>query len=107
MNILNGRRRVTIAGATAAVAMVMGLAACGGDGDPVAQSETPRTVWGKITDDIGEDGSVDVDTALAAFSYAIAPLPGAQVPDGEIEELPDASIAIAWTLAHFDELTDE
>jgi hypothetical protein len=74
---------------------------------PVAELEVAPTIWEKITDGIGEDGSVSLDTALAAFSYAIAPLPGAQVPAGEVEELPDASIAVAWVLARFDELTEE
>lgn len=40
----------------------------------------PTTAWEKTLARIGPDGSVDLDTALVAFSLAIAPLPGVTLP---------------------------
>lgn len=100
------RRRFVAKIVSAGAAVLLGTAACGGDSNPDGAT-APATVWEKITSGIAEDGTVGLDTALSAFSYAIAPVPGATVPDGEREVLPDGSAAVAWTLAHFDELSDE
>lgn len=73
----------------------------------LAHERGPATAWQHVTDEL-TDGEVDLDTALAAFSLAVAPLPGAQTPDtDDTDDLPDASVAVAWVLRHHDQLTDD
>jgi hypothetical protein len=86
-------------------ALTMFVTACGGggggDAEESEESKTPKgvkTAWEKVLDGIGDDGTVSKETALAAFSLAIAPLPGVKVADGDPGPIPDGSAAIAWVL---------
>ena len=73
----------------------------------VTHDSEPETAWQEITDEV-TDGEIDVATAVNAFSLAVAPLPGSSEPrSGEGEEMPDASVAVAWVIRHHDELSDE
>jgi hypothetical protein len=73
-------------------------------------SETPRkpgpSVWDTTLEEIGDDGTVSLATALKAFALAIAPLPGVSVPDTE-RTIVSGTIAVNWVLAHWAELTPD
>jgi hypothetical protein len=96
-----------MAAAIVAGAVILGASACGGNPRNISADPQPATVWDKITSGINDDGTVGLATALAAFSYAVTPLPGVDLPEGEPEDLPSASGPVAWLLSHFDELTVE
>ena len=64
-----------------------------------------ETAWEKVLDQVRPDGSVSVETALQAFSLAIAPLPGVHVPAGPAGRIPDGTLAINWVLSKFDKLS--
>lgn len=73
--------------------------------DPGAEWQ-PTTAWETTLARIGPDGSVDLDTALVAFSLAIAPLPGVTVPPEDPGVIDDGAEAVRWLRSHWDELTD-
>jgi hypothetical protein len=75
------------------------------DGSPAPNR--PKTAWEKVLDQIGPNGEVSKETALAAFSVAIAPLPGAKIPDGPQQTIPSATGALRWVRSHWDDLTSE
>src|SRR5262249_25501653 len=107
----NQRRRAAPLVVLAAFTML--VTACGGgggDGDDAEESKTPKgvkTAWEKVLDGVDDDGTVSKETALAAFSLAIAPLPGVKVPDGPPGPIPDGWAAIAWVVRQYDQLTPE
>ena len=47
------------------------------------------------------------DTAVAAFSLAFGPLPGAALPDGPRRPVESGSLAVQWILRHWGSLTPE
>jgi len=64
----------------------------------------PLSAYELVLEQIKPDGTVDKDTALAAFSLAIAPLPGVAVPDGPKQSIQSGTAAISWTMQHWGEL---
>ena len=82
-------------------------------GQPAASAEImvpqyePTTAWERVLSGIERNGQVPLETAMAAFSLAVAPLPGVEVPPGEPEFIGSGSGPIRWVLGHWDELTDE
>lgn len=85
--------------------MVSGLTACTSTkpGNDSAAPPAP-TAWQNVLDQIRPDGTVTVATALAAFSVAIGPVPGAQPPTGTRGAIPSGTLAVSWVLARWDEL---
>jgi hypothetical protein len=65
----------------------------------------PRTVWQAVLDRVKPDGSVPPQMALQAFSVAIGPLPGVEVPRGPTGQVGSATGAIGWLRANFDRIT--
>jgi hypothetical protein len=107
------RRGCTPAPARSAVVSALalvaaGLAACGGGGgggDGAAAGALPeKTAWPQVLDGIADDGTVPKETALQAFSLAVAPIPGVEVPAGPPGPIFSGSGAIRWTLRYLDEL---
>lgn len=88
---------------------VGGAGAPSPSGAPTSQTPTTQaptaTAWEKVTAGIRRDGSVPLETALAAFSLAVGPLPGVEVPAGEVGFIGSGSGAIRWLLGHWNELT--
>jgi len=89
--------------------LVVVLAACspakpGGGGG--SAPPTP-TAWRLTLDRVGPDGRVDLPTALAAFSLAVGPVPGAAAPAGRTEAIPSGTVAVLWIFAHWSELSAE
>lgn len=66
----------------------------------------PTTAWEKTLARIRPDGSMDLDTALVAFSLAIAPLPGVALPPEDPGLITDGTEAVRWLRSHWNELTD-
>ncbi len=70
-----------------------------------------QSIYAKLFDEVRDDGTVSLDTALRAFSVAIAPLPGVEIEAGdvapELYERASGSFAIRWIRDHIDELTAE
>jgi hypothetical protein len=68
--------------------------------------ETPAGDWSDILQRIEPDGDVDLDTALAAFSHAVGPLPGVAETSGEPDPF-SGNDAVRWIIHHWGELTPE
>jgi hypothetical protein len=63
------------------------------------------SAFDQVAAQVRPDGTVSTATALAAFSLAIAPLPGVSAPPGPRRTIPSGTLAIAWVAAHWAELT--
>jgi hypothetical protein len=63
--------------------------------------------WGKVTAGIARDGSIPLEVALQAFALAIGPLPGVEVPSGDLPPLSSGSEPIRWIIGHWEDLTAE
>jgi hypothetical protein len=91
--------------AVAGTVLAAGLTACGRDRPRFMAPE--RSGWQQILGRITPEGTVDAATALTAFSYAIAPLPGVDIPPATGAPPHSGTIAVRWVLAHWAELTDD
>jgi hypothetical protein len=118
-------RNIPLVRQVSLVALAIVLAACGSDGfyrpfpadpDPSAApggSPDPdggvgaATAWERATAGIRRDGTVPLETALAAFVVAFGPLPGVPDPDGELGFEGSGSGPLRWVLANWDGLTRE
>jgi hypothetical protein len=65
------------------------------------------TAWERVLDQIGPDGEVSFETALAAFSLAVGPLPGVPMPAGPVAPIASGTGAIRWLQGYRSRLTDE
>lgn len=97
-----------IAGLVVAAALAVAAVGCssddgGGGTTPRHSSESfpPPSAYDLILRQIGPDGTVSAQTALAAFSLAIAPLPGAPGPTGPAAPIVSGTAAVRWALAHW------
>jgi hypothetical protein len=70
------------------------------------ESSPPSAAWDAVRAEIRRDGTVPLDTALAAFELAVGDLPGVETP-GEPVGLTSGSGPTRWLLGHWDELTPE
>ncbi len=100
----NGRAR---AGVAAIVAAAVALTGCSTIGKTAEERQPEQSAWEKVLDGIGPDGQISKDTALKAFSLAVAPLPGVKTPSGGEITIRSGSAAVRWTLGHWSELTPE
>ncbi|MDQ1659177.1 MAG: hypothetical protein QOD41_4260 [Cryptosporangiaceae bacterium] len=64
-----------------------------------------RTAYERVLDQVGPDGTVTKDTALAAFAAAIAPLPGLPSPARSATANPSGTLAVQWILRFWPQLT--
>jgi hypothetical protein len=91
------------------VAVVVGasLAACSSGSKTAGSGSTPAipSAWQQTLDKIGPDGTVDLPTALAAFSLAVGKVPGGNPPAGPVEPIGSGTLAVSWVLAHWAELS--
>jgi len=119
------RRGAQVRIAVVAAAVSLAVSACGSPGlyvpgapNPAAESagpgpsggddaNGPTTAWGRAIAGIGRDGTVSLDTALAAFSVVFGPLPGVEPPTGDPAVSVSASGPTRWILNHWDELTPD
>jgi hypothetical protein len=65
----------------------------------------PPTVWEAVLDQIEPGGRVPPRMALQAFSVAITPLPGVELPRGPVGKVGSGTGAISWLRANFDRIT--
>ncbi len=76
-----------------------------------APSPAPWTSsYGRLFAQVEDDGSVTKEMALQAFSLAIAPLPGVELPPADeppLYERVEGTFAIRWVQRYYDELTPE
>jgi hypothetical protein len=63
--------------------------------------------WQAVLDQVRPDGTVTAQTALQAFSVAIAPLPGVSVPPGEAGQIPSGTVALRWLVSHWKEISSQ
>jgi len=61
--------------------------------------------WEGVLAMIGADGSVSKETALQAFSLAFGPLPGVDLPTGEVGFTRSGSMPLRWLVGYWDELS--
>jgi len=72
---------------------------------PSPEPPDPTDSWAQLTSTIERDGTVSLDTALAAFALLIGPLPGVETPAGDPPRISSGSGPIRWLLGHWDELS--
>lgn len=85
------------------------VVACQSSG-PTASPSAPATQWQQVLAGIGPNGEVDAATALSAFSVAVGPLPGVNLPTGApptSAEIIDGAAPVRWLLRVWDQLTLE
>jgi hypothetical protein len=96
------------------VALAALLAGCASASPTPSPSEAPspsfpsNSTYSHLFAQVREDGSVPLETALQAFSLAIAPLPGVTLPPGDppaLYERLDGTFAIEWLTPYLDQLT--
>jgi hypothetical protein len=98
-----GFRRVTSV-ALAAILIAAAPAGCSSQSTSEPHATTPPkapTAWQAVLGQIQEDGTVSVDTALAAFAVAIGPVPGGTAPAGAAEAIPSGTLAVSWVFSHW------
>ena len=81
-----------------------GIRSPGPAGSPTTR---PLTAWDEIVAKMGPNGEVSLEMALQAFSLAVAPLPGVELPKAPRARLKSGTPAVRWLLAHWSELTAE
>ncbi len=85
------------------------VVACQSSG-PTASPSAPATQWQRVLAGIGPNGEVDAATALSAFSVAVGPLPGVNLPTGAPPtpaDIIDGAAPLRWLLRVWDQLTLE
>jgi hypothetical protein len=90
------------------VAFVLAGSGCSRSSPPAGPSPeaAPRSAWSRILDEVGDDGTVGVATALKAFAFAIHPLPGVATPSDEpAGRVASGTVAVRWLLAHWTTLS--
>ena len=65
------------------------------------------TAWNRVLAGIGPDGVVSFETALAAFTLAIGPLPGVPQPEGRRSLVASGTGALRWLQGYRSRLTQE
>jgi len=96
------RGRVALAAALGVV--LAATAGCSAQRRAAPHDAAPRSAWQAVLADIGSKGEVDQQTAVRAFSLAVAPLPGVAPPAGPDAQIRSGSAAIRWTLGYLPRL---
>ena len=79
-------------------------------GPPPLASSGDTSPYAQLFAQVGPDGEVTKETALEAFSLAIAPLPGVTVPTGAPPtdaEREDGTFAVDWLRPYMNQLTPD
>lgn len=112
MHLGSAARRVRATAIVATLGLIVGLASagCSSSSSPAASSSASggsgaETSWQRVLDQIQPDGSVSVQTALAAFATAIGPVPGGQVPSGPADQIFSGTLAVNWVLSKWSQLS--
>jgi hypothetical protein len=79
--------------------------ACGGRLVPSMSATGGDAAFQRVLDRIGDDGTIDRDTALQAFALAFTPPPGVTTPPGPTDPILSGSGALRWVTAQLAELT--
>jgi len=101
------RRRATFALLITAMLAAAAVGGAVGLGSRPAADVNDASAWELVLDGIGPDGEVSFETALDAFSLAVGPLPGVEMPAGRLEPIPSGTGAIRWLSGYRSRLTDE
>jgi hypothetical protein len=92
-------------GWAAVVAALLGLTSCATIGLGRPGSVPTPSAWQQVMAGIRPDGTVPLQTALQAFSLAVAPLPGVAMPSGARDQIFTGGGAVRWVFGHWSELT--
>jgi hypothetical protein len=89
------------------VVCVLGGTAC--DRSPERPAPPPApSVWEQTLAAVDDNGNVSLANAVMAYSIAIQPLPGVNVPAAARNEtIPSGTVAVRWLLRHWDALTPQ
>lgn len=74
---------------------------------PPLELPADATASQRIIARVGQLGGPDLQAALDAFAIAFEPLPGTQLPAGEVEPHGDGTLAVRWIRHFWAELTPE
>jgi hypothetical protein len=92
----------------ALVTLVLAVACGSGSGAPRAAAlPGGEPAFQRVLDRVGDDGSIDRDTALAAFAVAFTTPPGVSRPPGPSEPVASGSGPLRWVVGHLGELTPD
>lgn len=81
--------------------VVLALAgACAGGSTPGAAAPGGEPALQRVLDRIGDDGTIDRDTALQAFAVAFTPPPGVSRPPGPSRQIASGSGPLRWVSGH-------
>jgi hypothetical protein len=86
------------------VAVLTVTGACGGRLAPTVPPGDDAA-FQRVLDRIGDDGTIDRDTALQAFALAFTPPPGVTTPPGSTDPILSGSGALRWVTADLAQLT--
>jgi hypothetical protein len=87
------------------IAVVLLASACGSGQASTTAAPHGEPAFQRVLDRIGDDGTIDRETALQAFALAFTPPPGVSVPAGPSEPILSGSGPLRWVTGHMAELT--
>jgi len=99
----HGLRRCT--SFVSAVAVVAILSGCVAASEPSTDEPDVGSQWDAVLAQIDDTGTMPLEGALQAFSVAITPLPGVEMPSGDPEPVYSGTLAIDWLEEYWGELT--
>ena len=73
--------------------------------DGPLRNPLPKTAWGRVWDQVGDDGVVSKEIALEAIEVAYGPVPGVKAPKGKPEPLIEGTPAIRAVVPYRDQLS--
>jgi hypothetical protein len=73
--------------------------------DGALRSRLPTTAWGRVLDEVRDNGTVSRSTALQAFAVAYGRLPGVHAPAGRATKIIDGTIVRQWLRPYLPTLT--
>ncbi len=85
--------------------LCVGMNGCGSASPVTITKPAAKTQWDAVLAGIRPDGTYSVETALQAFSVAIAPLPGVPLPAGTPVHLLSGTMAVDMVMSHWKELS--
>ena len=87
--------------------LCLGVNGCGSASSLATTKPAAKTQWDAVLSGIRPDGTFSVETALQAFSVAIAPLPGVPLPAGAPVHLVSGTMAIDMVMTYWKDLSPQ
>jgi hypothetical protein len=87
--------------------LCLGMNGCGSASSLTTTTPAVKTQWDAVLSGIRPDGTFSMETALQAFSVAIAPLPGVPLPAGAPVHLVSGTMAIDMVMTYWKDLSPQ